>query len=171
MPERIPARELNGDVVRLTPTSAADAEPLRAIHHTPEVAYWWELPDDDFPLHDEPETTRLTIWHDGRVAGLIQYGEELDEKYHSAWIDIFVAPATHGRGIGTEALRLVVAHLIDNGHHRITIDPAADNAPAVACYTKAGFVPVGVMRLAERDSDGGGWHDALMMEYVVQPRG
>jgi len=25
------------------------------------------------------------------------------------------------------------------------------------------------MRLAERDADGRGWHDALMMELVVEP--
>jgi aminoglycoside 6'-N-acetyltransferase len=59
--------------------------------------------------------------------------------------------------------------LRERGHHRITIDPAAENAAAVRCYTKAGFRPVGIMRLAERDADGRGWHDALMMELVVEP--
>jgi aminoglycoside 6'-N-acetyltransferase len=121
-------------------------------------------------MDDEPESTRLTIHHEGEIAGMVQFAEELEPKYRSASIDIFVAPAHQGRGVGTEAIRLVVDHLLgERGHHRITIDPAAHNAAAIRCYAKAGFTPVGVMRLAERDADGKGWHDALMMELVVEP--
>jgi aminoglycoside 6'-N-acetyltransferase len=167
--ERTPPRELSGGVVRLTPLAPADGPELTRIHRTPEVSCWWDLPEAAFPL-DEPESTRLTIRVDGRIGGLIQYAEELDPKYRSASIDIFVAPEVHGHGIGTEAIALVVAHLLgEGGHHRISIDPAADNHAAVRCYTKAGFTPVGVMRLAERDSDGAGWHDVLLMELVVDP--
>jgi aminoglycoside 6'-N-acetyltransferase len=121
-------------------------------------------------LHDEPESTRLTIHHEGEIAGMIQFAEELEPKYRHASIDIFLAPAHQGRGVGSEAIGLVVDHLLgERGHHRITIDPATGNAAAIACYAKAGFRPVGVMRLAERDSDGRGWHDSLMMELVVEP--
>ena len=54
------------------------------------------------------------------------------------------------------------------GHHRVVIDPAASNERAIACYRACGFVPVGVMRRYERDVDGDGWHDGLLMEYVVE---
>jgi aminoglycoside 6'-N-acetyltransferase len=100
---------------------------------------------------------------------MVQYGEELEPKYRCASIDIFVAPSHWGRGVCTEAVRQVVELLLRGGHHRITIDPAASNQAAIRCYSKAGFTPVGVMRLAERDADGRGWHDALMMELVVEP--
>jgi aminoglycoside 6'-N-acetyltransferase len=74
----------------------------------------------------------------------------------------------HGRGVGTEVVRRVLRSLIDErGHHRVTIDPAADNHAAIAAYRKAGFREVGLLRLAERDADGRGWHDSLLMEYVV----
>jgi aminoglycoside 6'-N-acetyltransferase len=163
-------RELTGERVRLTPLAAADADALRAIRADPRIVEWWDELEPDFPLDDEPESTRLTIHHEGEIAGMIQFAEELEPKYRSASIDIFVAPAHQGRGVGTEAIRLVVDHLLrERGHHRITIDPAAANAAAIACYSKAGFTPVGVMRLAERDADGQGWHDALMMELVVEP--
>ena len=156
--------------VELAPVVAADADALRAIHALPEVARWWDAPDPGFPMSDEPEVTRFTIRVDGEVAGMVQYGEELEPKYRSASIDVFVAPAFHGRGAGTEAVRHVVDLLLhERGHHRVTIDPAADNHAAIRCYEKAGFRRVGVMRLAERDSDGRGWHDALMMELVVDP--
>ena len=131
---------------------------------------WWDELEPDFPLDDEPDVTRLTIRHGGEIAGMVQFDEELEPKYRHASIDIFVAPAHQGRGVCTESIRLVVDHLLrERGHHRITIDPAAENAAAVRCYTKAGFRPVGIMRLAERDADGQGWHDALMMELVVEP--
>lgn len=155
--------------MRLTPLAPADAEALREIRRDPAVAAWWDELEPDFPLHDEPDVVRYTIHYKGEIAGMVQYGEELEPKYRHASIDIFVAPAHQGRGVCTETIRLVVDHLLrDRGHHRITIDPAAHNAAAIACYSKAGFKPVGVMRLAERDADGRGWHDALMMELVVE---
>lgn len=161
--------QLSGPHVRLTPVVAADAPALRAIHADPAVAFWWDAPDPDFPLTDEPEATRFTIRHRGEIAGMIQYGEETEPKYRHAWIDIFVAPAHHRQGVAGEAMALVVDHLIaSRGHHRIVIDPAADNAAAIGCYTKAGFRPVGVLRRAERDSDGAGWHDVLFMELVLE---
>jgi RimJ/RimL family protein N-acetyltransferase len=155
--------------VRLTPIAASDAEALRAIRADPRVAEWWDELEPDFPLDDEPESTRFTIHHDGEIAGMVQFAEEEEPKYRHASIDIFVAPEHQGQGVGTEAVRLVVDHLLgERGHHRITIDPATANAAAVACYSKAGFTPVGVLRLSERDSDGRGWHDSLMMELVVE---
>ncbi len=156
--------------MRLTPLAASDAEALRAIRADPRVAEWWDELEPDFPLDDEPESTRFTIHHDGEIAGMVQFAEEEEPKYRHASIDIFVAPEHQGQGVGTEAVRLVVDHLLgERGHHRITIDPATANAAAVACYSKAGFTPVGVLRLSERDSDGRGWHDSLMMELVIEP--
>jgi aminoglycoside 6'-N-acetyltransferase len=84
--------------------------------------------------------------------------------------NVFLDPALHGRGFGTQALKLVARHLmVDRGHHRITIDPAAENAPAIRSYEKAGFRPVGVMRQYERDMVTGEWHDGLLMELVGAP--
>ena len=153
--------------MKLRPLTAGDEAELRRIHETPEVSRWWELPDERFPW-DESESTRLTIEVDGAVAGLIQFHEELEPKYRHASIDLFLDPALHGRGIGTEAVRQVVRLLIDErGHHRITIDPAAANAAAIRAYEKVGFKPVGVMRAYERDADGRGWHDGLLMELLA----
>jgi aminoglycoside 6'-N-acetyltransferase len=65
-------------------------------------------------------------------------------------------------------VRRVVRLLIDErGHHRVTIDPAADNAAAIRAYEKVGFKPVGIMRAYERDSGGDGWHDGLLMDLLA----
>jgi aminoglycoside 6'-N-acetyltransferase len=152
----------------LRPLARGDESELLRILATPEVVRWWDAPDSGFPWDDDPEATRLVIEVDGAVAGMIQYGEELDPKYRHASIDLFLDPALHGRGIGTEAVRRLARHLIEErGHHRITIDPAAANAAAIRVYEKAGFKPVGLMRRYERDADGRGWHDGLLMDLLA----
>jgi aminoglycoside 6'-N-acetyltransferase len=151
----------------LRPLARGDERDLLRIHNTPEVVRWWDAPEEGFPW-DEPSSTRLTIVVDGAIAGLIQYWEEPEPRYRHAGIDLFVDPALHGRGIGAEAVRRVALMLIEErGHHRITIDPAVDNATAIRCYEKVGFRRVGVLRRAERDVGGSGWHDVLLMELLA----
>jgi aminoglycoside 6'-N-acetyltransferase len=157
--------ELRGDIVVLRPLRFDDAAVLRAIHAEPAVAAWWGSMSDDFPF-DEPESPRFTIWVGDEIAGLIQYGEEDEPDYRHAWIDIFVATAQHGRGVGTDAVKTLARYLVEErGHHRITIDPTVDNTAAIRAYEKAGFERVGVLRLAERSPEGV-WRDALLMEQV-----
>jgi aminoglycoside 6'-N-acetyltransferase len=157
---------LRGELVELRPLEEADAARLREMVETPEVAAWWGPQDADFPW-DEPESTRFTILVDGEVAGLVQYGEENEPDFRHAWIDIFVDPAHQGRGVGTDAIRVVFDLLVrERDHHRVTIDPALDNRPAVRSYEKAGFEPVGVMKSSWRDPSGV-WRDSLLMERIV----
>jgi aminoglycoside 6'-N-acetyltransferase len=159
---------LRGDDVLLRPLEQADTPALRRILATPEVARWWDEPDDDFPMHDDPDSTRFTIEVEGAVAGMIQYGEETDPKYRHASIDIFLDPALRGRGLGTEAVRLLARHLVaDRRHHRVTIDPAAANTAAIRSYAKAGFRTVGIMRRYERGTDGE-WHDGVLMDLLAE---
>jgi aminoglycoside 6'-N-acetyltransferase len=153
--------------IELRPLTEEDADEILRIVRIPEVAHRWDEPDDGFPFEDE-ESTRFAIVVDGQVAGMVQFWEETDPKYRHAGIDLFIDPAFHNRGIGTEVVRRVVRMLIDeHGHHRITIDPAADNAAAIRAYEKVGFKPVGVLRQYERDTGGGGWHDGLLMELLA----
>jgi aminoglycoside 6'-N-acetyltransferase len=155
--------------VALRPMEAGDAEALLAIHERPEVRMWWGAPVAGFPFEDE-DATRLTVLVDDRIAGLIQFYEEDDPAFRHATIDVFLDPAVSGRGHGTTALRLLVRHLLgDRGHHRITIDPAVDNAAAVRSYEKAGFRRVGPLEAAWRDEDGR-WRDLLLMELVDRGR-
>ncbi|HEX3692594.1 MAG TPA: GNAT family protein [Solirubrobacteraceae bacterium] len=152
----------------LRPLVADDTPELLRVHATPGVVRFWGEPEDGFPFADEPEQTRLTIVLDGRAVGLIQFWEEAHPRYRHATIDLFLDPCVHGRGIGTEALRLLVEHLTrERGHHRLTIDPAADNPAAIRSYEKAGFRAVGVMRRYEHRG-GEDYRDALLMELVVE---
>ena len=104
---------------------------------------------------------------DDEVIGAVQFGEVEDPMYRSANIDLYVTTPRHGQGLGSEAVRLLARYLIEErGHHRLTIDPAADNAPAIRAYEKVGFRPVGIMRSYEQGPDGT-FHDGLFMEMLA----
>ncbi|MGE3232854.1 MAG: GNAT family N-acetyltransferase [Thermoleophilia bacterium] len=155
--------------VTLRPMARGDAAALLAIHETPGVREWWGAPVEGFPFEDE-DATRFTILVDDRIAGLIQFSEEDDPAFRHATVDIFLDAAVTGRGHGTAAIRLLVRHLVEErGHHRVTIDPAADNVAAIRSYGKAGFRPVGTLHAAWRDDDGA-WRDLLLMELVDRER-
>ena len=153
-----------------------DVARLAAIAAEPEIwQRWGEVSSADLreKLAGLDDVTALVVELDGEVAGLIQFHEETDPDYRHAGVDMFLAGTARGQGYGREALLLVAAHLFEErGHHRLTIDPAADNEPAIRCYTAAGFRTVGVMRRYERGRDGS-FHDGLLMELVRpdQPSG
>ena len=138
---------------------------MLAILDEPEVAAWWRR--DEWERLDETDAVSLVIDLDGATAGCIQYHEETDPDYFSAAVDVFVSAAVHGRGVGPDAMRTLLAWLIDvRGHHRLTVDPAAANARAVHVYEKLGFRLVGVLRQYERVADGSR-RDALLMELLA----
>jgi aminoglycoside 6'-N-acetyltransferase len=160
--------ELRGTKVVLTPVTAGDAPALRRIRATAEVERWWHELEPEFPLADEPDSVRFTVRLDGEIVGMVQYYEEEDPMYRHAGIDLFLDPSVHGRGIGQDTVRTIALHLVrDRGHHRLTIDPAADNAAAIRCYTAVGFRPVGVLRQYERNGATGEWHDGLLMDALA----
>ena len=159
---------LHGERVRLRSTTADDGAALHTILTAPGVARWWPNVTreecDEIATREEVEA--FVIEFDGEPIGVIQYSEERDPDYEHAGIDIAIHDDWQGRGFGTDAVRTLARHLIDDrGIHRLTIDPAAANQRAIACYAKVGFHPVGVMRAYERGGDGT-WHDGLLMDLL-----
>ena len=153
---------LHGTLVTLRPVTPEDLPALLAILDEPEVARWWRRAE--WERVDERDAVTLAIVAGGEVAGCIQYSEETDPDYFSAAVDIFVGTAAQGRGVGPDAMRTLIAWLFDvRGHHRLTVDPAAENARAVHVYEKLGFRRVGMLRRYERVEDDV-WRDALLME-------
>jgi aminoglycoside 6'-N-acetyltransferase len=162
-----PSPVLRGERVLLRRGRAEDVERLSQIRSEPEVAQWWGglEPGDirrEFIVSDEG----FVIEVDGEVVGGIQYGEENDSMYHHAGIDLFLTSSRRGRRLGPEAIRVLTRHLFnERGHHRLTIDPAANNNSAIRAYERVGFRKVGVMRQYERGPDGA-WRDGLLMELL-----
>jgi aminoglycoside 6'-N-acetyltransferase len=165
--ERLPV--LRGDRVVLRPVHEDDLAGLTAMLAEPAVAQWWHEWDEARVRRDlieEDEENVLIIEVGRELAGLLLVFEEPDEYRHAA-LDVTLATAHQGQGLGPEALRLAIRHLIDErGHHRFTIDPAVANERAIKAYARVGFKPVGVMRSYERAADGT-WHDSLLMDLLA----
>ena len=151
------------------PVSENDLAGLTAMLAEPGVAEWWHEWDEARVRRDlieEDEENVLVIEVGGELAGILLVFEEPDEYRHAA-LDVSLATAHQGQGLGPEALRLVIAHLIEaRGHHRFTIDPAVANERAIRAYERVGFKPVGVLRRYELGSDGE-WHDGLLMDLLA----
>jgi aminoglycoside 6'-N-acetyltransferase len=167
--------EIRGRRVTLRPVVSADIDGLAAILASPEVARWWPAYDrarvEAEYLVAEDDVSVWAILLDDRLVGLIQASEENEPEFRHAGIDLFLDPAVHGQGLGPEAIRLVARHLIETrGHHRLTIDPAADNAHAIRAYEKVGFRAVGRLRRYQRFPDGS-WQDGLLMEMLAEELG
>jgi aminoglycoside 6'-N-acetyltransferase len=162
--------ELRGEQVVLRPTGPADVEPLRAIRQTPEVMARWGKVEDDFPLGDEPEATRYTILVEGEPAGMVQFSEENEPDYRHAEIDIFLGPRFQNRGLGPDAMKTIVRHLMDDrGHHRVILSVDVDNEQGIRAYERTGFRRVGRTRLSARVPGTSEWRDEYLMELVREP--
>jgi aminoglycoside 6'-N-acetyltransferase len=162
------ARPLGTQELALEPVRPEHAERLRALRATPEVAHWWNPPEEGWPLEPEEHLTKLVVLVDGELAGYVQFYEEPDPSYRYADVDIFLGPEHLGRGLGTEVMRAVVRRLTEElGHHRITLGTSLENARAIRCYEKVGFRRVGVLRKAGLSHRTGQWEDELLMELVV----
>jgi aminoglycoside 6'-N-acetyltransferase len=157
---------LRGPRVELVPVAPEHHRRLDDLRRTPEVLRWWQSPEDDW-LAEDPDVARYALLLDGDVAGYLQWWQDPEPKYRHAGVDLFLDPAVHGRGVCTEALRVLCAHLIDDhGFHRLVIDPEVENEAAIACFRKVGFKPVGVMRRYFRH-DSGEWVDGLLLDLLA----
>ena len=166
--------ELHGERVVLRPLAESDVARLAALGADPEVARWWPGLTQEHLLAkargdgEEADVTCFAIVAGGEVSGLIQYWEEADADYRHAGMDIFLGATAQGGGLGTDAVRTMARHLVeDRGHHRLVIDPDAENARAIRCYEKAGFRRVGVLREYWRGPEGE-WRDGVLLDLLAR---
>jgi aminoglycoside 6'-N-acetyltransferase len=166
---------IEGLGIRLRTAGPGDRERFREILGCPEVARWWGDPEEEADdACAPPEGVRSFAIErqaqgdaDRTVVGIVQAWEETTRDFRHAGMDIAVHPDWHRKGVGGAALYVLAHYLFEvDGHHRLTIDPAVDNEPAISLYRKLGFRPVGVMREYERHDDGV-VRDGLLMDMLA----
>src|SRR5688572_23769628 len=114
-------RVIRGENVTLRPIEPRDREPLKAIRDEPEVIRFWGEQTAEWP-GDDDSVEEWVIERDGALIGFVQFYEEPDEDYRHADVDILLTTRVHEQGLGTDAMRAICRHLIDDrGHHRITL--------------------------------------------------
>jgi aminoglycoside 6'-N-acetyltransferase len=137
---------LRGRLTALRRAGAGDVDRLVAWHADPEVSRYWD--DETFTrVQIEERLARADVeaWvveEAGEPVGYLQV--------HPEGLDMFLVPAVRGRGLGPDAARAMVRHLLeDRGWPRVTVDPYAWNEGATRAWQRAGFVEV-----SRHDADG-----------------
>jgi RimJ/RimL family protein N-acetyltransferase len=146
---------------------AVTLRPLRDGEELVDSSSVW----DDWGLRDSAppaDLGRMVVDENGVAVG--------DVTWHSVWygpnsasraynIGISLAPAARGRGIGSLAQRLLVAHLFattDVG--RVEASTDVENFAEQRSLEKAGFAREGVLRSAQGRADGR--HDLVVYSFV-----
>lgn len=93
---------------------------------------------------------------------------DIDREDLRADLGICLGPPHQGRGLGTEAMGLLLELLrTAEGIGKVTLRVRADNGRAIACYRKLGFRECGVLRAHARFD--GRWLDVCVMEAFLDP--
>lgn len=160
--------ELRGERVVLRSLEERDVAPLLAFAHEPEVARWWPRVDDAYLRGHLASDDAFAVAHDGELVGYAEVWEEPDPEYRHAGIDLYLGAGHHHRGLGADTVLTLARHLVrDRGHHRVVIDPAAENEQAIRSYERIGFRRVGILRKYELAGDGT-WRDGLLMDLLAE---
>ena len=167
---------LTGERTVLRPFTEADAEVIAEIVEDPEVIRFTFEPGTEITMERlrswygsrSAQTDRLDLAVTDRVTGEL-VGEvvlyEWDRAGRSCTFRTLLGPRGRGRGLGTEATRLIVAYGFERlGLHRIELEAWGDNHRALRVYEKVGFVVEGVRREVQlRDGE---WADAVLMAML-----
>ncbi len=97
----------------------------------------------------------LAIEVDGRLCGSIQArAPERALPRGVCELGIDLVPEARGRGAGTEAVRLLGEHLLENGYPRVQASTDVDNVAMRRALERAGFAFEGVLGAFMPDGDG-----------------
>jgi aminoglycoside 6'-N-acetyltransferase len=147
---------VRGRLTTLRPAGADDVGRLVAWHADPDVSRYW---DDETFSHAQMEERLaredVEAWIVEEAAEPVGY-----LQVHSEGLDMFLIPSARGRGLGPDAARAMVRHLLEGGREPVTVDPYTWNEGAVHAWERAGFVEV-----SRHDADGEHTAPWILMEF------
>jgi aminoglycoside 6'-N-acetyltransferase len=154
---------IRGEVTELRPATDDDADLLVAWHNDEEVARYWDRKtftrETMLARLARARVTPYIVEADGAPVGYLQV-HDLDEDGDGG-LDMFLLPGARGRGLGPDAARAMVRHLLDErGWTRVTVDPYAWNETAVRGWRNAGFVEI-----SEHEADDEHLQPWVLMEF------
>jgi RimJ/RimL family protein N-acetyltransferase len=165
---------LVGELVTLRPVSVEDADAMWEMVNDPEgneltdttATFTFEqIRDWCSTRADEDERLDLAIVENvtGEYAGEAVLNEYDADRASANFRIALRGPEWYGRGLGTEATRLIVDHgLRTIGLRAVTLSVLAVNPRAIRAYEKAGF-----RRTSETIDDGKAW---VEMEITADER-
>ncbi|WP_262058047.1 GNAT family N-acetyltransferase [Streptomyces sp. STR69] len=167
---------LTGEKTVLRPFTESDADGIRELIQDPEIVHYTFEPSTELTPErlrswyatraDQPDRLDLAVTDPatGELLGEVVL-HEWDPTARSCTFRTLIGPRGRGRGIGTEATRLIVGYAFEQlGLHRIQLEVYGHNHRARRVYEKVGFVVEGVRREAQlRDGE---WVDDVLMAIL-----
>ncbi|GAA2439868.1 GNAT family protein [Actinomadura vinacea] len=165
----------------LRPVREADLAVLESLTENPEVTgeFAWFGYGDPMRYRRSwaenallgPEGGTLMVAGDTGSLGFVSWGRRRTTRSSYCWVlGIAMLPDARGRGLGTQAHRLLARYLFDHTTaHRLEADTETGNVAEQRALEKAGFVREGIMRgCAWRD---GAWRDGVIYSLLrTDPR-
>jgi RimJ/RimL family protein N-acetyltransferase len=168
-----PIKFLESERVYLRPVEAEDVDMLyfclwdteirrltgtKAVFSKQQVKQFWEAVATDRSRID----LLICLQENQQPIGELSL-QEIDYQNRKAIVRIAIFDAEyHGKGYGTEAMRLLLTYGFDVLHlHRIGLDVYSFNARAIQAYKKLGFKQEGVIR--DDLFYDGAYHDSILM--------
>jgi RimJ/RimL family protein N-acetyltransferase len=171
---------LTGKLVRLRPLEMSDLDRYLVWVNDPEVMQWlsrtgtypWSRLAEEELLEKVSRTrgydaVNLAIETlEGRHIGSIALHNAQPED-RKAGVGLFIGDKEYwNRGYGTDAMRTILRFGFEEMNlQRIHLTVDAENARAIACYKKCGFIEEG--RLRQDRYKGGQYFDTLVMGVLV----
>jgi ribosomal-protein-alanine N-acetyltransferase len=160
MQTRLPQPELRSDRLHLRDVRTNDAPALFSIHSDPSVMRYWsypawtELAQAEQKVADIQRQRReldILVWAIADAASDRLIGTSavfaLDLKQGRAEIGYSLHPEWQGRGLATEALRLILGYLFDQLQlRRVEADIDPRNEASWRLLEKLGFIREGLLR-------------------------
>jgi len=149
---------LTGKLVRLRWRTAADIPLFVRWYSDPDVRHWLHMSETEEPTieseearfqQSEADPARLS-WvietREGKPLGVIAL-VAVDEVHGRAELGISIGEKAYwGRGYGTDAIRVLLAHAFGAlSLRRVTLITDADNERGIRSYEKTGFVREGLL--------------------------
>ena len=125
---------------RLDEASSTDADALSRLHAQAFDRAWGPA---DFIGFLETGAVAYLARIDGTAVAMGLFRAVADE---AEVLTLATGPASRGRGLASAVLDLAMDRLAARGVRRVTLEVAADNAPARALYARSGFHEIGRRR-------------------------
>lgn len=138
----------------------ADTRPWIPVPYGPASPYWTADQEPEAPEPADIAFFSAVELATGELAGeALLWG--IDPHNRSANIGISLRPAFRGRGLGTDALRVLCRYgFAIRGFHRLQLETLADNHAMMKVAHQAGFTREGVRR-------GSDWVNGAFADCVV----
>ena len=117
-------------------------------------------------VNDDRSVRRLAVGAGGEIEAFAALHPGVGGSSHVASVTLVVAGAARRQGLGRALARQMLIDALEHGFTKVTVETAANNAPAVQMFRNIGFEPEALLRDQFYGRDGE-LHDIVILAHAV----